>query len=184
MDSMKKLREILPVTDNLLWLLISNLLVLAGISGLILTVMELIKYAVDNRSYAIFAYIFVAPFLIGYSIAIFVPTIILGIASSAVVLLAVIRLIVKSKKSKFVFAILNLLLIFLCSILMYVGANFAGVKIIEYERMNPEGFAFIMVGFVKIFKVIPIIMMIINFLVTVFCVSFDFIRLNEEENAG
>ena len=76
MDSIKKLREILPVADNLLWLLISNLLVLAGISGLIITVTELIKYAVDNRSYAIFAYIFVAPFLIGYSIAIFVPTII------------------------------------------------------------------------------------------------------------
>ena len=184
MDSMKKIREILPIADNLLWLLICNLLVLAGISGLIIAVTELIKYALDNGSYAIFAYIFVAPFLIGYSIAIFVPTIILGVAFATVALLAVLRFIVRSKKTKFIFTILNLLLIIICSILIYVGTSLAGVKILEYERISPEGFVFIMVGFVKMFKVIPIVMMILNVPITAFCVTFDIMGLKEKENIG
>ncbi|MBP5529754.1 MAG: hypothetical protein J6X80_06865 [Lachnospiraceae bacterium] len=181
---MKKLREILPIADNLLWMLICNLFVLAGISGLILTVLELIKYAVDNGSYAIFSYIFVAPFLIGYSIAIFVPTIILGSVFAAVAILAVIRLIVRSKKTKFVLAILNFLLIILCSILMFVGTKLAGVKIFEYEKISPEGFVLIVIGFVKMFKVIPIVMMFLNVPITAFCVNFDIMGLKEKENIG
>ena len=182
MDSVKKIREVLFITNNTLWLLLSNLLVLAGIGGFILTAAEIIKYGVDSGAYAIIGYIFLIPVLGFYSVCIFVPTIILGLVSGLAGIFAVIRLVAKSKKRKFVFAILNLIIMFLCTILMFVGVNIVSELSYEYDSMYSEGLSFIFIEAVKVFRVIPIIAMIIYVPLAAISIPVDIPELKVEED--
>ena len=168
---MKKTREFLFYLNNVLQLLFSLLLILTGI-GILL---ECVIWIIQNSS-AGFGFALGLPIIAGFSVYLLVPYIILGIISAIAVVFAAIKLMVKKKK--LIFAVINLILIYLSAILLIVFQNLSGTQVVIKEYVNGyQGFY----GVFGLLNIAPAVIMIMNFPLAVLTLMPD---KESEENFG
>ena len=168
----KSIRETILLINNAFQFLLGILIIHATVGVIILSILESFAGGLTGIGLA-----FILPILPLFTLFVFIPSIALGFISFIPGLFGILRSKAKKEKEKQRFLVLNIVGLFICSILSFAGSFGVGYLIEEFFSPNS-----VLSTIDVIVRLIPIIMLILNVLLLVFTIYVDIPTVSEQND--
>ncbi len=175
----KQIRDIILIVNDGFQLLVSILLVLAGIGGILWVIWESCTL-IGAGGWAAVGFAIILPLLIAFVAVVLIPSILLGFASTTPVILGIVRLKAKKESVKQKLLIFNIIGLLISSVLTFAGSFGVEYVIRHYISSDPVKLNSALNAANGFIRTVPIIMLIFNALLLIFTVYAEIPTLTED----